>query len=80
MEVHHCVGSSAKSYVGAVRVHIGHWYCIPLTTQEHWMYHNRKREFEKKFGMQSKLWVDLISNYDIEIPQEVIIAIISYGK
>ena len=80
VEVHHCVGSSAKTYVGAERVHIGHWFCIPLTTQEHWLYHNRKSEFIANYGIQSHLWEALISNYDGEIPEKVKDAIISYGK
>jgi hypothetical protein len=80
VEVHHCSGSSSKSYVGAERVHIGHWFCLPLTTQEHWLFHNRKNEFITKYGMQNELWLQLIDGYDSEIPHEVMEAIVHYGK
>jgi len=72
VEVHHCVGSSRKVYVGAQRVHIGHWFCIPLTTEEHWLYHNRKNEFYDLYGDQCDLWLNLIAEYGIDIPEEVI--------
>jgi hypothetical protein len=78
--VHHCVGSSCKARAGLERVHIGHWFCIPLTTDEHWLYHNRKNEFLTKYGMQSELWMKLIDGYDSQIPPEVIEAIVHYGK
>lgn len=80
VEVHHCVGSSAKTYVGAERVHIGHWFCIPLTPEEHSMYHNRKKEFEEFYGYQSDLWLKLTRNYSEEIPLNVIKGIVNYGK
>ena len=80
VEVHHCVGSSCKSYVGAERVHIGHYFCIPLTTQEHWLFHNRKNEFITLYGMQNELWLRLVDNYPAEIPHEIIEAIVHYGK
>ena len=80
VEVHHCVGSSAKTYVGAERVHIGHWYCIPLTPEEHKMFHSRKREFEDSYGYQSDLWLKLIRNYDDEIPLNIIQGICNYGR
>ena len=71
VEVHHCVGSSRKVYVGAERVHIGHWFCIPLTTKEHWLYHNRKIEFEDRYGSQSNLWISLIDSYPGDVPLQV---------
>jgi len=80
VEVHHCVGSSTKTYVGVKRVHIGHWFCIPLTTQEHWLFHNRKSEFESLYGSQSELWLKHVEIYPVEIPLEIIQAIASYGK
>ena len=80
VEVHHCIGSSGKARAGLERVHIGHWFCLPLTTQEHWLFHHRKKEFEFKHGHQTDLWLKLIENYELCIPQEVIEAIIKYGK
>lgn len=80
VEVHHCVGSSAKTYVGAERVHIGHWFCIPLTPEEHRMFHSRKKEFELMHGSQSDLWTNLISRYDDAIIENVIIGIMNYGR
>ena len=80
VEVHHCAGSSAKTYVGAQRVHIGHWFCIPLTPYEHNMYHNRKSEFIASYGVQSALWEALISNYTGDIPENITEAIINYGR
>lgn len=80
VEVHHCVGSSAKTYVGAERVHIGHWFCIPLTPEEHHMYHNRKKEFEALYGYQSDLWLKLTRQYSEEVPLNVIKGIVNYGK
>lgn len=80
VEVHHCVGSSAKTYVGAERVHIGHWFCIPLTPEEHKMFHSRKKEFELAYGKQSDLWLKLIEGCDNLIPLNVIEGIFHYGK
>jgi len=80
VEVHHCVGSSFKARAGVERVLIGHWFCIPLTPQEHWLYHNRKNEFRISCGIQTDLWLNLIDGYDLPIPQEVIEAIVHYGK
>lgn len=71
VEVHHCAGSSKKVYVGAERVHIGHWFCIPLTPEEHWLFHNRKKEFEALYGEQSELWLALVEQYPVEIPLNV---------
>lgn len=72
VEVHHCVGSSRRVYVGLERVHIGHWFCIPLTPDEHWLYHNRKAEFEDRYGDQVDLWQKHIEDYPIDIPLNVI--------
>jgi len=80
VEVHHCVGSSAKTYVGAERVHIGHWFCIPLTPEEHKLFHSDKMEFAEVYGNQSDLWLELIKNYFAPIPVEAIKGIVSYGK
>jgi len=80
VEVHHCVGSSAKTYVGAERVHIGHWFCIPLTPDEHKMYHNQKREFISEYGLQQDLWLILINKYEKEVPLNVIKGIVNYER
>lgn len=80
VDVHHCAGSTAKQSVGLQRVHIGHWYCIPLTPEEHWLYHNRKTEFEDRYGEQSDLWLKLVENYPVEIPLEVIQGVIKCRK
>lgn len=80
VEVHHCVGSSAKTYVGAERVHIGHMYCIPLTPEEHRFFHSNKREFEELNGPQRELWLTLIKNYGKPIPLNVIKGITEYGR
>ena len=80
VEVHHCVGSSAKTYVGAERVHIGHWFCIPLTPDEHYQYHNNKKLFELQHGSQADLWIKLIGDCDHVIPLNVIEGIICYGR
>lgn len=80
VEVHHCVGSSAKTHVGIARVSIGHWFCIPLTTQEHWIYHNRKREFQNLYGTQAELWLKLIETYPGSIPDEVIKGVAESGR
>ena len=80
VEVHHCVGSSAKTYVGAERVHIGHWFCIPLTTDEHSDFHKFKKEFENVFGRQRDLWLRLVEGYEYDVPNNVVQGIINYGK
>jgi hypothetical protein len=72
VEVHHCVGSSRRVYVGMNRVRIGHWFLLPLTPSEHWLYHNRKSEFIDQYGEQSQLWERLIQAYPVEIPLNVI--------
>jgi hypothetical protein len=79
VEVHHCAGSSAKTHVGIVRVNIGHWFCLPLTTQEHWLYHNRKREFQDLYGTQVELWLKLIETYPGSIPDDVIKGVAECG-
>jgi len=80
VEVHHCVGSSAKTYVGAERVHIGHYFILPLTPEEHKTYHNRKREFASEYGHQQDLWLLLISSYDEPIPENIKKGILNYGR
>lgn len=80
VEVHHCAGSTAKTMVGAERVQIGHWYCIPLTPDEHWLYHNRKSVFIQLYGNQWDIWERLVENYPDEIPQNIRIGIAQYGR
>jgi hypothetical protein len=79
-EVHHCVGSSVKKN----KIHIGHWFCIPLSQSSHWLFHNRKREWKKSFGVQSFLWEIEIINYSNETgrepPNDVYDAILETGK
>lgn len=80
VEVHHCAGSSAKTYVGAERVHIGHMFCIPLTPSEHKMYHTQKRLFEELNGPQNELWLKLIQGYNRPVMINVMKGIALYGK
>lgn len=80
VEVHHCAGSSAKTIVGAERVQIGHWYCIPLTPDEHKMFHSRKRDFIGQYGNQWDLWLNLIADYPHEVPQIIKQGIMEYGR
>lgn len=79
VEVHHCCGSSKKVYVGIERVNIGHYFLLPLTPSEHWLFHNRKNEFTEKFGIQRDLWISLIKLYDKVIPTNVIEGVIGSG-
>lgn len=80
VEVHHCIGSSRKTYVDNVRVHIGHWFVIPLTPEEHKFFHREKFAFIAKYGEQADLWLKLIENYPHEIPDSVIKGIAEYGR
>lgn len=80
VEVHHCVGSSRKTYVDNERVHIGHWFVVPLTTDEHKLFHHDKYKFIDQYGEQSELWLRLIENYPGKIPDKVIKGIAEYGR
>jgi len=80
VEVHHCAGSSAKTTVGAERVQIGHFYCIPLTPDEHKMFHTRKREFINIYDNQWVLWERLVSDYPHEIPEIIKRGVAQYGR
>lgn len=80
VEVHHCAGSTAKIIVGAERAMIGHWFLLPLTTDEHWLYHNRKRQFISQYGKQVDLWERLILDYPGYIPEIIIKGVILWGK
>jgi len=80
VEVHHCVGSSRKTYVNNERVHIGHWFVIPLTPDEHKLFHNDKFEFIRRHGEQSELWLKLVENYPVEIPLKVMQGIAQWER
>jgi hypothetical protein len=77
VHVHHCVGSSVKKD----KVHIGHYFCIPLTPDKHLELHARKKAFREEYGSQGLCWVMLCSQYyddtGVLIPSEVEIAILS---
>lgn len=78
---HHCVGSSAKTYVGIERVMIGHWFVIGLCQScDNIVTRGSRREFENSFGSQSSLWLRQIEQYNKPIPENVIEGITNYGK
>ena len=54
VEVHHCKGSTFKHN----KVLIGHWFCIPLTTDEHAEYHSGTKAFQAKHGSQASIWLE----------------------
>jgi len=62
VQVHHCVGSTGKHN----KVLIGHYFCLPLSVDTHWLYHNRKREFKAQHGLQNRLWMELCNRYYTE--------------
>jgi len=80
VHVHHCAGSTCKVRVGFELVQIGHWFCVPLTPDEHWMFHNRKKEFEKLYGYQRELWLRLVADYHESIPDNIFAGVAKSGR
>lgn len=67
VEVHHCVGSTGSQD----KVHIGHYFCLPLSTEFHKIYHSNSKEWREEFGLQSTLWSDLVVEYEEETGEEI---------
>jgi hypothetical protein len=48
---------------------IGHWFCIPLChTCDEVITYGSRREFKKRFGLQSALWLEVAVDYCVEVP------------
>lgn len=80
VEVHHCEGSTFRHN----KVLIGHWFCIPLTTEKHKEYHSGTRAFRERHGMQADLWMNVYQLYKDDTgkkaPLEVVQAIADWGR
>jgi len=80
VQVHHCVGSSAKHN----KVHIGHWFCIPLAPHIHDEYHAGSKAWREIYGTQAYYWDLLADIYYCEtgqkVPDDIYAAITDWNK
>lgn len=88
--IHHVEGRQAKRKVNYVSEKIGEWFCLPIPIELHCISHgdNRlnvttnKRNFEKTFGTQKSLWLDMINQmrimkYEIPFGQDTIDGVVN---
>ncbi len=61
-EVHHCKGSAFKHN----KVHIGHWFCLPLSQQQHSLYHAGTKAWQAENGSQAEIWERVYMAYKID--------------
>jgi hypothetical protein len=81
VSVHHCKGSTFKHN----KVLVGHWFCIPLSYDEHQGpngYHSGSKPWIERNGAQSELWARMAFRYPKQdkIPDDVKAAIIDYSN
>ena len=80
VEVHHCVGSTGKHN----KVLIGHWFCLPLSTEIHREYHAGTKSWREKYATQSFFWSYLVADYQEEtgciVPADVVGAVMDLRK
>ena len=87
IEIHHCAGRTARHN----KVDIGHWWILPLTSQEHGMLHGDMGRFEiealefnpvGRWDCEKFLFHKVLMSLDgtLEPPYEVIQAIMDYRK
>lgn len=62
-EVHHCKGSTFKHN----KVHIGHWFCLPLSQEQHRAYHAATKAWQTENGGQAFNWMKVYAEYSAEI-------------
>lgn len=84
-EIHHCAGSTAKHN----KIHIGHWWCIPLCTEHHrgkFGIHGANLDlFKLKYRasrrkeIEKGAFVGLAMRYG-EVPEQVCYAISDYRR
>lgn len=78
---HHCEGSTCKTRVGAVRVHIGHAFVIGLCQScDDIVTHGGRKAFRQWFGPQSMLWLAQYESSPVRFPAEVVDGIAQWGK
>ena len=71
--VDHIFGSTKKVYVGLERILIGHFAVLPLCQQcDDIKTKGNRRAFKEQCGNPALLWMQHISNYSGEIPENVI--------
>lgn len=58
-EVHHCKGSTLKHN----KVHIGHWFCLPLSQEQHRAYHAATKSWQAEYGSQAAIWLSVHDMY-----------------
>lgn len=86
--IHHPVGRTRVARLGALKVHIGQWFCFPLAVELHEVGsdhpHNvthRKRAFVEAYGKQSELFRSMCEQLEqdgpLPFPHEVIDAVLS---
>ena len=61
-EVHHCKGSTFKHN----KVHIGHWFCLPLSQSAHSAYHAGTKAWQAQYGNQAEIWERVYMAYKID--------------
>lgn len=79
--VHHCEGATFKNN----KVLVGHWFCLPLSKEVDDVVTQRSRKaFRDMFGPQCLLWAVVTNEYldekDIEVPDDVVKAIMGWGR
>lgn len=88
--IHHVEGRQAKRKINYISERIGEWFVLPVPIELHDVNrtdnklnvtHNKKA-FEKNFGTQKSLWLDMINqmrimNYEIPFGQDTIEGVVN---
>lgn len=86
--LHHVIGARAKRKVNFVSTHVGEFVVIPVPVELHDVSSNnrlnvthQKKHFERVFGSQLSLWLDMINQmrilgYNIPFGQEIITGVL----
>lgn len=89
-QIHHPVGRTRVVRLGALKVHVGQWFCFPLLAELHDVSSNHphnvthfKHAFAEQYGKQSELFramcEQLERDWALPFSHEVIDAVLSTG-
>lgn len=89
-QIHHPVGRTRVVRLGALKVHVGQWFCLPLLIELHDVSSNHphnvthfKHAFTEQYGKQSELFramcEQLERDWPLPFPHEVIEAVLNTG-